>query len=120
MKKHTVLIHDAFVKEIFDLPQYVQDDIVDMIYRLEAFGSQLGRPLVDTLYGSTFRNMKELRFTSKGQVWRLAFAFDPKRQAILLVGGDKRGKNQKRFYKRLIKTADERYLDHLNTNEKKE
>ncbi len=59
--------------------------------------------------------MKELRFTSKKQVWRVAFAFDPMRQAILLVGGDKRGKDQKRFYKRLINTADARYSDHLNT-----
>ncbi len=43
----------------------------------------------------------------------MAFAFDPKRQAILLVGGDKGGADQRRFYKRLIATADERFDGHL-------
>lgn len=50
-----------------------------------------------------------------GQVWRVAFAFDPKRRAILLVGGDKGGADQRRFYKRLITTADARYDEHLVT-----
>ena len=57
--------------------------------------------------------MKELRFGWKGEVWRVAFAFDPERKAILLVGGDKGGKDQARFYKRLVATADERYSHHL-------
>lgn len=57
--------------------------------------------------------MKELRFSWLGQVWRVAFAFDPRRQAILLVGGDKGGMNQRRFYQRLIRLADERYEGHL-------
>ena len=59
--------------------------------------------------------MKELRFAWNGQVWRVAFAFDPQRQAILLVGGDKCGADQRRFYKRLITVADERYDDHLGS-----
>ena len=57
--------------------------------------------------------MKELRFNWEGEVWRVAFAFDPKRQAILLAGGDKAGADQKRFYKWLIDIADERYRNHL-------
>lgn len=73
------------------------------------FGPNLGRPTVDTLKGSRHSNMKELRFSWIGQVWRVAFAFDPQRQAILLVGGDKGGADQRRFYKRLIQVADERY-----------
>ena len=48
-----------------------------------------------------------------GKVWRVAFAFDPERKAILLVGANKRGMNQKRFYKHLIRIADKRYLEHL-------
>ncbi len=48
-------------------------------------------------------------------VWRVAFAFDPQRQAILLVGGDKGGAGQRRFYKRLLAVADARYDDHLVT-----
>ena len=50
--------------------------------------------------------MKELRFGWQGEVWRVAFAFDPDRQAILLVDGDKGDADQKRFYKRLIGLAD--------------
>lgn len=48
-----------------------------------------------------------------GGVWRIAFAFDPKRQAILLVGGDKGGADQRRFCKRLIAVADKRFDEHL-------
>ena len=59
--------------------------------------------------------MKELRFGWEGGVWRIAFAFDPKRQAILLVGGDKAGADQRRFYKRLISVADVRLDEHLAT-----
>ena len=57
--------------------------------------------------------MKELRFDWNGEVWRVAFAFDLNRQAILLVGGDKGGADQRRFYKRLIAVADDRYDAHL-------
>jgi hypothetical protein len=57
--------------------------------------------------------MKEGRFKAKGGVWRVAFAFDPERKAVLLVGGDKSGVSQKRFYKALIDKADERFDEHL-------
>ena len=87
---------------------------------LEAIGPQLGRPQVDTLKGSKFGNMKELRFTADEGVWRVAFAFDPERTAILLVGGDKKGKNQKKFYEKLMKTADKRYQQHLDALKAKE
>ncbi len=48
-----------------------------------------------------------------GGVWRTAFAFDPERKAILLVAGDKSGVSEDRFYKKLIKKADDRFDDHL-------
>ena len=57
--------------------------------------------------------MKELRFDAANGVWRVAFAFDPKRRAILLVAGDKSGGGQKRFYRELIRKADERFEAHL-------
>jgi hypothetical protein len=57
--------------------------------------------------------MKELRCNAADGVWRIAFAFDPDRQAILLVGGDKSGVSEKRFYKQLIARADERFDRHL-------
>ena len=77
------------------------------------FGPQLGRPHADTLNGSEFANRKELRFTSDDGVWRVAFAFDPKRDGILLVAGDKSGGSEAKFYKRLIRKADARYRRHL-------
>jgi hypothetical protein len=75
---------------------------------------------VDTLNGSHYANMKELRFRADGGVWRVAFAFDPQRNAVLLVAGDKSGVNEKTFYKRLIGKADKRYREHLETHGSKE
>jgi len=57
--------------------------------------------------------MKELRFAAAGGEWRLAFAFDPARAAILLVAGDKAGIGERRFYLDLIARADARFLAHL-------
>lgn len=57
--------------------------------------------------------MKGLRFSAADGEWRAAFAFDPKRKAILLVAGDKSGVSQKKFYKQLITKADKRFDAHL-------
>ena len=67
----------------------------------------------DTLTGSKHANMKELRCNAADGVWRIAFAFDPDRQAIPLVGGDKSGVSEKRFHRQLIARADERFDRHL-------
>ncbi|MEX1250636.1 MAG: type II toxin-antitoxin system RelE/ParE family toxin, partial [Hyphomonas sp.] len=76
-------------------------------------GPSLGRPHADTLTGSKHADMKELRCSAADGVWRIAFAFDPGRQAILLTAGDKSGGSEKRFYKQLIARADERFDGHL-------
>ena len=110
-----VLFHDAFDTEFAALVEELQDELLAHAKLLAEFGPNLGRPTVDTLKGSRHANMKELRFAWNGQVWRVAFAFDPQRQAILLVGGDKCGADQRRFYKRLLTVADERYDDHLGS-----
>lgn len=109
----TVLLHDDFDGEFVQLDEDLQDELLAHAQLLAEFGPQLGRPSVDGLKGSRHANMKELRFDWDGGVWRVAFAFDPKRQAILLVGGDKGGVDQRRFYKRLIAVADERFDRHL-------
>jgi hypothetical protein len=75
--------------------------------------AQLGRPRVDTLKNSSHANMKELRFDADDGVWRIAFVFDPKRKAVLLVAGDKSGVSEKRFYRELIRKADQRFDAHL-------
>ena len=119
----SVLLHDDFDAEFLALDDLWQDELLAHAKLLEEFGPNLGRPTVDTLKGSRHANMKELHFAWQGEVWRVAFAFDPRRQAILLVGGDKGGADQRRFYRRLIAVADDRYDDHLaslNTAEAKE
>lgn len=105
--------HDEFDLEFDDLPAEVQDELLAMTALLEAYGPGLGRPHADTLSGSRHANMKELRFKAADGVWRVAFAFDPERQAILLVAGDKAGVAQKRFYNGLIAKADRRFNQHL-------
>jgi hypothetical protein len=79
---------------------------------LRQLGPQLGRPLVDTLKGSRYDNLKELHFSADG-VWRFVFAFDPKRRAIVLAAVGKQSGNQQRAYNRLIATAERRYAGHL-------
>ena len=104
----------AFDTEFDVLPIAVQDELLAQAMLLETFGPALARPRVSTLNGSRHANMKELRFIADHGVWRVAFAFDPKRKAILLVAGDKSGVGERRFYKQLIKKADERFDAHLN------
>jgi hypothetical protein len=108
-----VAFADEFYAEYRALSEAVQDELLLGVRLLEVYGPKLGRPHVDTLNGSKFANMKELRFRADDGVWRVAFAFDPKRNAIVLVGGDKGGISEARFYKRLIATADARYKAHL-------
>ena len=81
-------------------------------------GPTLPRPYADTVAGSKFSNMKELRVQSKGKPLRAFFAFDPKRQAILLCAGNKSGM-EKKFYKRMITLADREYNIHLDNLEQK-
>jgi hypothetical protein len=111
----TVLLHDDFADELTALDQKLQDELLAHAKLLAEFGPNLGRPTLDTLKGTTHANMKEMRFNWMGEAWRVAFAFDPQRQAVLLIGGDKSGADQKRFYKRLISVADNRYSQHLAT-----
>lgn len=97
------------------MAESLQDELLAHALLLRDFGLGLGHPTVDTLKGSKHANMKELRFGWAGEVWRVAFAFDPARQAILLVGGDKGGADQRRYYKRLIALADARFDAHPDT-----
>jgi hypothetical protein len=108
-----VEFHTQFVPEFEALAASVQDELLAHVAVLEVFGPQLGRPRVDTLFGSRHANMKELRFDAADGAWRFAFAFDPKRRAIVLCGGDKSGGSQRRFYRHLIDASDKRLDSHL-------
>ena len=99
--------------EIAALPKQVRINLGAALDAVEVDGPDLGRPRVDTLKGSQHANMKELRFDAEDGVWRFAFAFDPARNAVVLVGGDKQGKDQRRFYEWLIATADARFTAHI-------
>jgi len=106
--------HDDFVSEFAEWADDVKVELAAMTDLLQEFGPQLNRPHADTLNDSRHANMKELRFKADNGVWRVAFAFDPERKAIILVGGDKSGVNEKRFYKQLLAKADRRFQDHLD------
>jgi hypothetical protein len=93
------------------LPEGLQTGVGAAIEELEEQGPGLGRPLVDTINGSRHRNMKELRPVVAGNI-RVLFAFDPRRHAILLIGGDKTGR-WKRWYDQFIPIADDLYDAYL-------
>jgi hypothetical protein len=108
-----VELADEFRPEFHALHEDVREEILALLLILEEFGPRLGRPHVDTLKGSSHANMKELRFSAADGEWRVAFAFDPRRRGILLIAGDKSGGSTKRFYRELIRKADERLDAHL-------
>ncbi len=110
---HIVLFADEFEADFAALPSDVQDELLAQLKVIEAFGSLAKRPRVDTLNGSKHRNMKELRFAAADGEWRVAFAFDPERQAVVLCAGDKSGGSERAFYKVLIRKADQRFDAHL-------
>lgn len=115
-----VLFDKAFACEFKEFDKEVKIELRALVLLLEDRGPELGRPRADTLNGSAYANMKELRFDAADGVWRAAFAFDPERKAIILVAGDKSGTNEKKFYKKLIKSADARFKAHLKELDEKE
>ena len=93
----SVQLHDDFGPEFAELSERVQDELLALMGLLKEYGPKLGRPHADTLNDSEYSNMKELRFKADGGVWRVTYAFDPKREAILLAAGDKSGVSEKFF-----------------------
>ena len=89
------------------------------VYLLGKHGPKLGRPHADTLKSSKkLKNLKELRSKTENHLFRIAYIFDPERNALLLIGGDKKGKNEKKFYKDLIREAEQIYADYLEKKNK--
>jgi hypothetical protein len=114
-KLWVVEFHPEFSREVRGFSDSVRREIYSLVGLLKKFGPQLGRPQMDTLNGSKHSNMKELRFRADGGAWRIAFAFDLRRRAILLAGGDKSGVSQDKFYRNLIDIADRRFDQHQGT-----
>lgn len=84
------------------------DQKVDL---LQLRGPSLSRPHADSVRFSKFPNMKELRIQQAGRPYRVLYAFDPRRAAILLLGGDKTGND--RWYEEYVPVADRIFENHL-------
>jgi hypothetical protein len=105
---------DRFDQWFLSLDDSEQESILVGLFKLREIGPLLGRPDVDTLSDTKkVNNLKELRVQHKGKPYRVFFAFDPQRRAVMLCGGDKTG--DKRFYETMLPIAEQEFLDHLKT-----
>ena len=109
MDAYEVVFHPDFVAEFKALDDAVKEGLGEVFDLLRDKGPALGRPNVDTLRGSKFKNMKEIRVDAADGVWRVAFAFDPEQNAVVICGVDKSGLSSERFYRGLIAKAHARY-----------
>ena len=98
----TVLLDPDFESWLREQESRVRIALTAAAQSLGMFGPTLGRPRVDTLQGATLANLKELCVQHRGAPWRVLFVFDPQRQAILLVGGNKQGHPQCRKTRRAV------------------
>jgi hypothetical protein len=110
-----VSFHDEFALEFDGFPEDVQDELLAAAAAVQELGPAADRPHVGTLANSKHPNMKELRFKANrgAEIWRAVFAFDPNREAIILVAADKQGTDEKKFYQKLLKIANVRFDQHL-------
>lgn len=114
-RKWKVSFHDDFDPEFDGFRADVQDELLIVAAAVRELGPNADRPHVGTLENPKHPNMKELRFKANNgtEIWRAAFAFDPHREAIILAAGCKQGMDEKKFYKALLKKANERFDKHL-------
>ncbi|PHM69562.1 toxin RelE [Xenorhabdus sp. KJ12.1] len=113
----TVILTDCFYFWLAEQDGDTQEKVLASLGNLERYGPRLSRPYADTIKGSKYPNMKELRVQHTGKPIRAFFAFDPKRQAIVLCAGDK--SNDKKFYQKMIRIADDEFTTYLASMEDK-
>lgn len=101
-----VVATEDYIEWFGSLDGESQETILAKVLLLEEFGPFLGRPYADTLKGSKIANLKELRSRTTSHILRVLYYFDEDRKGLLLLGGDKKGKNEKFFYKNLISSAE--------------
>lgn len=101
---------DQFEDWFADLDENAQESVIATVEVLVKRGPGLRRPLVDTIKTSRYTNMKELR--PRGGNLRILFAFDPRRMAILLIGGDK-SHRWEAWYQENVPVADRLYAEYL-------
>ncbi|ROU10098.1 diaminopimelate decarboxylase [Kluyvera ascorbata] len=115
----TIKTTDMFDHWFSSLNDTDRASVLAALLVLREKGPGLSRPYADTLRGSRFSNMKELRIQSRGDPIRAFFAFDPTRTGIVLCAGNKVG-NEKRFYDEMLPIADREFTNWLNTIKEKE
>ncbi|NBD15600.1 MAG: addiction module toxin RelE [Cyanobacteria bacterium] len=106
-------VTDAFEGWWETLTQQEQEDVTAYVELLQERGANLRYPYSSGIQGSKFSHLRELRIQSGGNPIRVFYAFDPRRVAILLIGGNKTGK-EKQFYREYIRKAEALYEEHLN------
>lgn len=111
----TVLFGKVFEQWLLEQEEGLQDKVLADLLNLQKYGPRLPRPYADTVKGSWYNHMKELRIQYAGCPIRAFFAFDPVRQAIVLCAGDK--SNDKAFYEKMIRIADTEFSFHLTSLE---
>lgn len=109
---YEVILVEEFEEWLNSLENEIYISIAAGIDQLANHGYTLGRPFVDHINGSYLHNLKELRPRGSAKNYRILFVFDPQRQAVLLIGGDKTG-NWDKWYKKAIKQAEKRYQKYL-------
>lgn len=107
---------DEFASWFLDLDEDEQVDVGRVVELLVEHGPALPFPYSSGIAGSRHRQMRELRIQHGGRPYRVLYAFDPRRAAILLLGGDKTGND--RWYEENVPIADDRYDDYLHELEK--
>ena len=107
---------DEFAEWFGRLEEPEQDEVIAVVELLARDGPTLGRPHADRIATSKHHNMKELRPRSEAKHLRILYVFDPRREAVLLLGGDKQGQWD-RWYASAVPEAErlyERYLAEID------
>src|SRR3954467_11693202 len=109
--------------DVFDgwfegLSEPEREDVIAVPDLLRARGPHLGMPYSSGIVSSRHRNLRELRIQHAGRPYRVLYAFDPRRAAVLLLGGDKTG--DERWYDVSVPLADRLYDEHLQELKRKE
>lgn len=102
---------DNFLDWWNSLGEKEQDSVAHVVLMLQDRGVSLARPYSDTLRHSSLSNLKELRIQHAGRPYRVLYVFDPRRKAILLIGGDKTGDDH--WYIRMVPIAESIYAEYL-------
>jgi hypothetical protein len=110
-----IITSERFDTGFLELSDNEKAAILGKIYLLEEYGPNLSRPYADTIKGSKLANLKELRIKTGIHIFRVTYIFDPEQNGLLLIGGDKKGKNQKKFYKDLIRESEQIYAFYLKS-----